>query len=106
MTKQKIKLYDGIDATVALPVVKTIRGIATYGHERLYPGKIYETDDELLIKSLTDATKEKGHSSELEEHLIAHNIPYEITSCKSCGGRVKKLKYHIVEVINDEKKEK
>lgn len=101
----KIKLYDGIDGAVVLPVVKTVRKVTTYGHERLYPGKVYETDDDLLIKSLREATKEKGYSKQLEDHLTAHNIPFEETICKSCGGRVKKLKYHIVEVIDDEEKE-
>lgn len=100
---KKIKLYDGIDGTVALSVIKNVRGIPTYGHERLFPGKVYETDDKLLLESLSKATKEKQYSPQLEEHLKSHNIPYEVTSCKSCGGRVKKLKYHVIEVIEDEK---
>ena len=83
---------------------KTINGkdIITYNHWiRLIPGEEYETDDPAMIRWFREYRREERWSSSLESALKSANVPYETRMCKSCGGRVKKISYQVVEVIDD-----
>lgn len=60
----------------------------------------YETDDEILIKSLKEKTEQLPFSSEVEQGLKDNNINYTYAYCPSCGGKkVTKLQYNLVEVV-------
>lgn len=62
----------------------------------------YETDDEVLLKSLEEITEQLPFSTETEAGLKQDGVPYEYAYCASCGGRkVRKLKYNMFEVIRD-----
>lgn len=82
---------------------KTIRGHVSYSHyQRLEPGKTYETDDEAQIDYLRSNTVKVRYNPAIEKTLKDAGVPYEIIRCKSCGGRVKKIEYANIEVIEDE----
>lgn len=94
------KLIDAIETPTTLNVARLQNGITKYGHIRLDPGKKYELDeDRIFISSLKNAKVQKRYSKELAERLDTFQIPYEETICKSCGGRIKKLSYAVVEVV-------
>ena len=42
------------------------------------------------------------YNAELEEALKQNGVPYETEYCKSCGGRIKKISYRVVEVMDNE----
>ncbi len=69
-----------------------------YSHLDINVGKVYETEDQVLAKFLKEKTLEEVYSTGKESELKAHDIPYTIKTCRSCGGRVKKIVYHPVEV--------
>ena len=93
------KLIDAIDTPTRINVAKSENGVTRYGHTTLQPGKKYELgDDEVFIRSLKAAKVEKSHSAALIEALESNKIHYDVKTCPSCGGRVKKVSYHIVEV--------
>ena len=71
------------------------------GFIRLEPGKLYETADEVLLNSLRNYTFSSRFNQTLENELKANDVPYEIERCRSCGGKIKKIKYHPVEVIEN-----
>lgn len=96
------KLIDAISAPVVLyRLAAKPRNVITYdNHMRLEPKKVYVMpEDEVLAHSLTNYTEEKRYSAELEEALKACNADFEIKLCKSCGGKVRKIKYKVIEVI-------
>lgn len=69
---------------------------------RLVPDKIYETDDEATLKFFREYRRKVKHTESLERTLISNDVPYDIEYCKSCGGRVKKINYQVVEVLDNE----
>lgn len=83
---------------------KTLRnGNVSYGHYiRLEPNKTYETDDPAQIKYLRENTIRVRYNANLEATLKDAGVPYEVIRCKSCGGKVKKIEYNQVEVIENE----
>lgn len=83
---------------------KTLRnGNISYGHYiRLEPNKTYETDDPAQMKYLRENTIRVRYNANLEQTLKDAEVPYEVVRCKSCGGRVKKIEYNQVEVIENE----
>lgn len=97
----KYKLISAIDVPMTLNVATLSNGYTKYGHIRLIPGKIYELpeNDPPLVNSLRKAKLKKNYSVELEEALKKTNTPYEVKMCQSCGGRVKKIEYSVVEII-------
>ena len=100
------KLIDAIKTpqTLNLAETKIANGkpMAVYKPRRFLPGKLYEIlDDSLLLKSLKNCTRKAAYSAELEKELKACGVSYEVKMCKSCGGRVKKIEYHIVEVHDE-----
>ena len=78
------------------------RSIVTYSNYiRLVPNEEYETDDEAMIEFFKDYRRKVKYSSALAKTLEANNVPYETEMCRSCGGRVKKISYQIVEVYDE-----
>lgn len=98
------KLIDMIDQPKTLSVVVRSGSSISYGHIRLDPGRKYEIpEDEVLLKSLKDATETVRYTPEKEDALKRSGASYEKKLCQSCGGRVVKLVYHVVEVVDDGK---
>ena len=78
------------------------RSIVTYSNYiRLIPNEEYETDDEAMIDFFKDYRRKVKYSSALAKTLEVNNVPYETEMCRSCGGRVKKISYQIVEVYDE-----
>lgn len=88
-----------------VPQTKKVNGrnIVTYppNYMKLVPGEVYETDDEAMLEYFRNHRQKIRHTSAIEETLKANNVPYEIEMCKSCGGRVKKISYQLVEVYDE-----
>ena len=100
------KLIDAIKTpqTLNLAETKEVNGhaMAVYKPRRFLPGKVYEIpDDPLLLKSLKNCTRQSPYTAELEMMLKNCGASYETKMCKSCGGRVKKIEYHVVEVSDE-----
>ena len=97
----KYKLNDIITTPSTFYVQQSsANGRTKWGSMRLMPGKIYETDDKKLIESLSVRGYMKvPYNEKLEQTLKDHGKDYTVEVCKSCGGRVKKIKYHAVEIL-------
>ena len=94
------KLIDVIDVPMTLNVARKVNGYTKYGHIRLLPDTKYEIPtEEGLLDSLKEATTKVRWSQELENALKACGAQYSVQMCPSCGGRVKKIEYHVVEVV-------
>lgn len=94
------KLIDAIDVPLNLNLVKQENGKTVYQRTRLVPGKKYAiSDDKAFMKSLLGATDSKRYTQGLENRLKACGAIYEIKKCRSCGGRIIKIVYHVVEVV-------
>lgn len=73
--------------------------IVTYSNYiRLAPGKVYETDDKAMLDFFRAYKRKVKYTEEIERALKENNVPYEIEMCRSCGGRIRKIKYQVVEV--------
>lgn len=80
------------------------KAIVTYSNFiSLIPNKVYETDDEAMINFFKNYKRVvKGrHTADLEQALKSAEVPYEVEFCRSCGGRVKKISYKLVEVFDE-----
>ena len=78
----------------------TNKSIVTYSNIiRLEPGKVYQSDDEAMLNWFRNYKQKVRHSESLERLLKSNNVPYTIEFCKSCGGRIKKIYYQLVEVF-------
>lgn len=76
------------------------KSIVTYSNYiRLAPDKVYDTDDEAMLNFFRNYKRKVRYTAEIERALMDNNVPYEIEYCKSCGGRVKKISYKVVEVM-------
>lgn len=97
----KYRLSSVIEVPLTLNVATLTRGLTKYGHMRLEPGKLYElpVNDPPLENSLRKAMIKKNYTPALEEALKKAGVKYEVKMCKSCGGRVKKIEYPAIEVI-------
>lgn len=94
------KLIDAIDTPVNLNVVTRENGVTAYKRMRLNPGKKYAIpDDKTLFQSITEATTRIRYSEAFIKALDDCHARYEVKMCPSCGGRVKKIEYHLVEVV-------
>ena len=81
---------------------KIINGkpIVTYSNYiNLVPGVVYKTDDEAMLNFFRNYKRKVRYNSEIERALKENNVPYEIEMCRSCGGKIKKISYRPVEVI-------
>ena len=97
----KYKLNEVVTSPTSFYLPRTAEnGRRRWGSVRLDPGKIYETDDPLLIESISAKGIVKvPYNPRLEEKLKELGKEYEVELCKSCGGRVKKIKYRAVEIL-------
>ena len=81
---------------------KVINGksIVTYSNYiNLVPGVVYKTDDEAMLNFFRNYKLKVRYNAEVERALKENNVPYEIELCRSCGGKIKKISYRPVEVI-------
>ena len=77
--------------------------IVTYSNYiRLAPNEVKKTDDEAMIAFFKAYRRKERYNAELEQALKDNDVPYEIEYCKTCGGRVKKISYQLVEVSDNE----
>lgn len=101
----KYKLNDAEKTVVSINNVaksKIINGrtIVTYSNYiRLAPNKVYKTTDEAMLNFFRNYKRKVRYNAELERALEQNKVPYEIEYCKSCGGKIKKISYRPVEVI-------
>ena len=100
----KYKLISAETVPITLYMVPVTNGArVTYNHYlRLEPGVVYETDDLAQINYLKNKTTKVRYSETIERALKESGAEYNIEYCKSCGGRVKKIEYHNIEVVEDD----
>ena len=93
------KLYDGINERMTIPAWER-NGIQNrYAPKLFIPKQIYHLwGDDVLERSLQGHKVERSYTKELEAGLKEHGVPYEIRQCRSCGERMKKLVYPVVEI--------
>lgn len=76
------------------------KSIVSYANYiKLVPGKVYETDDEAMVSFFKAYKRRVRYTAEIERALKENDVPYEIEMCRSCGGRIKKIVYNVVEVM-------
>lgn len=76
------------------------RNIVTYTNSiKLAPNEVYETEDEAMIQWFRDYRRKVRYNRQLENTLKEADVPYEIELCRSCGGKIQKISYQVVEVI-------
>lgn len=76
------------------------KSIVTYSNYiNLVPGVVYKTDDEAMLNFFRNYKRKVRYNAEVERALKENNVPYEIELCRSCGGKIKKISYRPVEVI-------
>lgn len=97
------KLVDAVDQPTSLSIVKRDGSSVKYCTIRLEPGKKYEIPEKDILDQLLKARKQIPYSARAEETLRSMGVAYEKKVCKSCGGKVLKLEYNVVEVIDDAK---
>ncbi|MEI5990409.1 hypothetical protein [Enterococcus crotali] len=96
------KLINAIDTITTLNVASQKDGVIIYSHVRLKPGEKYELgDDKVFSRSLQQIQVERPYSQPLANELRSLGIEYTESSCKSCGGRIKKISYSVVEIIDE-----
>lgn len=78
------------------------KNIVTYSNFiRLIPGEEYTTDDEAMVSFFRNHRRKVRYSAELARALDNNGVPYELELCRSCGGKIKKISYQIVEVYDE-----
>lgn len=94
------KLIDAIDTPISLNVVTRENGVTAYKRMRLYPGEKYAIPgDTTLFESIDGATTRVKYTQAFENALKRCGARYTVKMCPSCSGRVKKIEYHVVEVV-------
>ena len=103
MTQYRLNKAENVQVTINnVAKTKQINGkaIVTYSNYiRLVPGKVYKTDDEAMLNFFRNYKRKVRYNSELERTLRSNGVPYDIEYCRSCGGKVKKISYRVVEVM-------
>lgn len=104
--KQYLKLLDVIEEKTQIDVYSKLdSGTLLYGYVVLEPKKKYKIpEDKVLLEALRNKTIQKRYDSTMEEILKGAKIPYEVKKCNSCGGRIHKLFYKPVIVVETETK--
>lgn len=96
------KLIDAITTRQRLNVVGNVNGARRYCKMTLDPGVKYEIpEDELLWQSILGCKARVKYDKALEETLKSTGAKYTVKKCPSCGGRVLKLEYQLVEVCDE-----
>jgi len=76
--------------------------IVTYRNQhRFVPGEVYETDDEAMLEWFRTYKRKVRYNSDLAKTLTEAGVPFELEMCRSCGGKVKKISYQIIEVYDE-----
>lgn len=103
MTQYRLNKAENVQVTINnVAKTKQINGkaIVTYSNYiRLVPGKVYQTDDEAMLNFFRNYKRKVRYNAELERALRSNGVPYDIEFCRSCGGKVKKISYRVVEVM-------
>lgn len=103
MTQYRLNKAENVQVTINnVAKTKQINGkaIVTYSNYiRLVPGKVYQTDDEAMLNFFRNYKRKVRYNAELERTLRSNSVPYDIEYCRSCGGKVKKISYRVVEVM-------
>ena len=103
MTQYRLNKAERVQVTINnVAKTKIINGkaIVTYNNYiRLAPNKVYETDDEAMLNFFKAYKRKVRYNADLEANLKANGVPYEIEYCKVCSGKVKKISYQVVEVM-------
>lgn len=103
MAKYRLNKAERVQATISnVAKTKIVNGkkIVNYSNFiKLVPDKVYETDDEAMIGFFKAYRREVRYNAELERALKENDVPFELKYCKSCGGKIKKIRYPLVEVI-------
>lgn len=106
MTQYRLNKAEDVQVTinnVARTRIVGGKSVVTYSNYiRLAPGKVYETDDEAMLNFFRAYRRKVRYNDRLEKVLKANKVPYEIEYCRSCGGKVKKISYAVVEVMDNE----
>lgn len=106
MTQYRLNKAEKVTVTINnVPKTKVIKGkaIVTYSNYiRLAPDKVYETDDEAMLEFFRTYKRKVRYNADLERTLKNNGVPYDIEYCRSCGGKVKKISYQVVEVMDNE----
>lgn len=83
-------------------VVKVIKnGSVSHSLKYLEVGKTYALDD-IDEKSLRERTTQVRYTKESEAYLKDEGVEYEITTCKTCGGKKKHLVLPTVEIFESD----
>lgn len=103
MTEYRLNAAEKVQVTinnVAKTKVLNGKSIVTYSNYiRLVPGVTYKTDDEAMIEFFKNYKRKVRYNAELERALRENKVPYETEMCRSCGGKIKKISYRVVEVL-------
>lgn len=106
MAKIRLNKAERVSVTINnVPKTKIMNGkpIVTYSNYiRIAPNEVLKTDDEAMIAFFKAYKRKVRYNAELEQALKQNDVPYEVEYCKSCGGRVKKISYRVVEVMDNE----
>lgn len=96
------KLIDpfNVPVTKTLPH-KTKNGVIKHEMFTLRPKEKYDEfiDDDVFMGALLDETEKIPYTEDRQKALDDYGAKYEVIRCKSCGGRVKKLKVWFAEVV-------
>ena len=93
-------LVKGIETPQKFNIWRMKNGIRTRETMRLIPNTKYALeDDELFKQSLKELTIRQSYSKPLEEKLKSLSILAKSVVCHSCGGKITKLEYCPVEVV-------
>lgn len=82
-------------------------GNRVYRMVELEPGKHYQIPEPEVMASISEKFKEKRrYSDSLKAKLIANNVNFKETVCKTCGGRGRFLVYDTVVEVHGSNKAK
>lgn len=106
MTKYRLNKAERVTTTINnVARTKIINGkpIVTWqNYIKLVPNTLYETDDEAMLNFFRAYKRKERYNPSLERALKENNVPYEVEMCRSCGGKIKKISYRVVEVLDNE----
>lgn len=106
MTEYRLNKAEKVSVTINnVAKTKVINGksIVTYSNYiRLAPNTVYKTDDEAMLNFFRAYKRKVRYTAEIERALQENGVPYEIEMCRSCGGKIKKISYRVVEVLDNE----
>lgn len=106
MTEYRLNKAEKVSVTINnVAKTKVINGksIVTYSNYiRLAPNTVYKTDDDAMLNFFRNYKRKVRYTADIERALKQNNVPYEIEFCRSCGGKVKKISYRVVEVLDNE----